>query len=145
MAPPKPLDKGWTNTIDDAKRNPDWDGYDTVIQNTVDVYNEHLKLVPKFVTLNWKLIKAMVWTEFGRTAKPGLENTADANRQSERSRSRGIVVRQGRRRADPAAGASGYVDDGDCENPADGKHPGLRRLSTHARGDIRNSEYRGSE
>ena len=63
-----PFEK-WKETIDTADKNPAWHGYDATIKSTVDAYNTHLKSAPGFTALDWRLIKAMLWTETGPTAK----------------------------------------------------------------------------
>jgi LysM repeat protein len=65
-----PFDK-WKDTIDTSDKNPAWHSYDAVIKSTVDKYNAHLKSAPGFTALDWRLIKAMVWTESGDPAKLG--------------------------------------------------------------------------
>jgi hypothetical protein len=55
----------WKDTIDTSAKNPAWNGHDAAIKATVTKYNEHLKSAPGFTALDWKLIKAMVWTESG--------------------------------------------------------------------------------
>ena len=64
LAPKTSFDK-WKDTINTADTNPAWHSYDAVIKSTVDKYNAHLKSAPGFTALNWKLIKAMLWTESG--------------------------------------------------------------------------------
>lgn len=63
--PPKTAFDKWKETIDTADNNPAWHSYDATIKSTVDKYNAHLKSAPGFTALDWKLIKAMVWTESG--------------------------------------------------------------------------------
>jgi hypothetical protein len=66
--PPKTPFQQWKDTIDTEKTNPAWHGYDAVIKSTVDKYNTHLQSAPGFTALDWKLIKAMLWTESGGPA-----------------------------------------------------------------------------
>ncbi|SFK05925.1 hypothetical protein SAMN02799626_03275 [Caulobacter sp. UNC279MFTsu5.1] len=63
--PPKTSFQLWKDTIDTADNNPAWHGYDAAIKSTVDKYNAHLKSAPGFTALDWRLIKAMLWTESG--------------------------------------------------------------------------------
>jgi hypothetical protein len=63
--PPKTPFQLWKDTIDTASTNPAWHGYDAVIKSTVAKYNAHLKSAPGFTALDWRLIKAMLWTESG--------------------------------------------------------------------------------
>jgi hypothetical protein len=61
-------DKGfkfWANGLEDAKINPDWDAYDTHIQRLVSRYNDYLLGKGGYVPIDWRLIKAMIWTETG--------------------------------------------------------------------------------
>lgn len=55
----------WKDTIDGASGNPAWDVHDATIKRTVDKYNAHLKSAKGFTALDWKLVKAMLWTESG--------------------------------------------------------------------------------
>jgi hypothetical protein len=64
-----PFEK-WKETIDTADKNPAWHGYDATIKSTVDKYNAHLKSAPGFTALDWRLIKAMLWTESGGPTGP---------------------------------------------------------------------------
>lgn len=68
--PPKTPFQMWKDTIDTADKNPAWHGYDAAIKSTVDKYNAHLKSAPGFTALDWRLIKAMLWTESGGPAGP---------------------------------------------------------------------------
>lgn len=70
---PTPFDL-WKNTIDAAKTDPAWAGYDAAIKETVDTYNTHLASAKNFRKLNWKLIKAMVWTESGGPTNPAWKS-----------------------------------------------------------------------
>lgn len=55
----------WQDTIDQALTDPRWNEYDCDIQRVVVQYNRHLSGTAGYVQLDWKLIKAMVWTESG--------------------------------------------------------------------------------
>jgi hypothetical protein len=66
MSPPqKSAFEMWKDTIDAASKDQAWNGYDAIIQRTVNTYNEHLKSAKGYTALDWKLIKAMLWTESG--------------------------------------------------------------------------------
>lgn len=43
--------------------DPRWNEYDDTIRNEVAYYNEKFKNTPSFKPLDWRLVKAMVWTE----------------------------------------------------------------------------------
>lgn len=64
------LEKAWTDTIDRSKTDKNWHGYDAEIKTAVGEFDNHLKAI-KGYSLDWKLIKAMLWTESG-----GPSNTA---------------------------------------------------------------------
>lgn len=70
--PPKklsPLDE-WKAGREKAIGNPDWYIYDNTIRKLVSEINRHLstsKNIEKYKPLDWKLIKAMIWTETGAT------------------------------------------------------------------------------
>ncbi len=55
----------WQDGINKAVNNSKWDYWDCEIQRTVMAYNRHLARSAGYVSLNWKLIKAMVWVEMG--------------------------------------------------------------------------------
>lgn len=44
-------------------RGKDWDEYDQDIKNAVDEANARFRRTPGYVTLDWKIVKAIVWTE----------------------------------------------------------------------------------
>lgn len=67
--PKTPFEK-WKDTIDTSDKNPAWNGYDAAIKSTVTKYNDHLKSAAGFTALDWRLIKAMVWTESGGPSGP---------------------------------------------------------------------------
>jgi hypothetical protein len=58
------LDK-WKDGIKNAVGDPKWSRWDCEIQQTVSAYNRHLQGTPGYVALDWKIIKAMLWTESG--------------------------------------------------------------------------------
>jgi hypothetical protein len=55
----------WQETIAGALKDSRWAEYDCDIQRGVTQYNRHLRNTPGFISLDWRLIKAMVWTESG--------------------------------------------------------------------------------
>lgn len=58
----------WQDTIDAARTDSRWNEYDCDIQLIVAQYNRHLLGTAGFTSLDWRLIKAMVWTESGGPA-----------------------------------------------------------------------------
>ncbi|WLI88541.1 hypothetical protein Q4S45_17705 [Massilia sp. R2A-15] len=62
----------WQDTIDGAREDSRWNGYDCDIQLIVAQYNRHLLGTAGFIQLDWRLIKAMVWTESGGPEKQGM-------------------------------------------------------------------------
>ncbi|HEX8886193.1 MAG TPA: hypothetical protein VF797_17035 [Noviherbaspirillum sp.] len=42
-----------------------WHAYDCDIQAAVSRFNRHLTGTPNYFSLDWRLVKAMVWTESG--------------------------------------------------------------------------------
>jgi hypothetical protein len=52
-----------------------WNEYDSDIQNIVTEYNHYLLGTPGFVSLDWRLVKAMIWTETDPHAKHELWKT----------------------------------------------------------------------
>lgn len=58
----KSLEK-WEVGIDRA--DADWDIYDCQIRSVVDEFNRHLSRSPGYVSLDWKVIKTMLWVETG--------------------------------------------------------------------------------
>jgi hypothetical protein len=55
----------WQATIDGALTDTRWHDYDCDIQRMVSQFNRHLAGTAGYVPLDWKFIKAMVWTESG--------------------------------------------------------------------------------
>lgn len=55
--------EAWKRGVDKADHT--WDVYDTTIQETVDEYNRHLSSTPRYLPLDWKIVKAMLWVESG--------------------------------------------------------------------------------
>jgi hypothetical protein len=55
----------WQDTINAALTDPQWNEYDCDIQRIVGQFNRHLVGTANYMALDWKLLKAMVWTESG--------------------------------------------------------------------------------
>lgn len=55
----------WQDTIDTAITDSRWNEYDCDIQRGVAQFNRHLFSTAGFISLDWRLIKAMIWTESG--------------------------------------------------------------------------------
>ena len=55
----------WEDGLNKAVRDKKWNAYDCEVRMAVDEFNQHLHRTPGFKTLDWKLIKAMLWTETG--------------------------------------------------------------------------------
>jgi hypothetical protein len=55
----------WQDSIDQALKDARWNAYDCDIQRIVGQYNRHLSGTAGYIPLDWKLVKAMVWTESG--------------------------------------------------------------------------------
>lgn len=53
----------WKEGINRA--GSDWDDYDPELRRVVLEYNIHLRDTPRFVNLDWRLVKAMMWVESG--------------------------------------------------------------------------------
>lgn len=58
-----PISQKWKDTIKDGIKNQDWDAYDSIIKREVDGYAKKFTALKSKV--DWKLIKAMLWTESG--------------------------------------------------------------------------------
>jgi hypothetical protein len=48
-----------------AKKPAAWDEYDVRIKYAVDEFNWHLRNTPLYPTLDWRIIKAILWVESG--------------------------------------------------------------------------------
>lgn len=55
----------WTKTVDDGITNKAWDEYDELIKTETADYNKRLAGTTRFVLIDWKMFKAMVWAESG--------------------------------------------------------------------------------
>src|ERR1035437_7110134 len=58
----------WKSTIDDAVANKAWDDYDKLIKAEVDGYRALFAATNP--SADWKLFKAIAWTESGGPASP---------------------------------------------------------------------------
>ncbi len=68
-----PFEK-WKDTIDGALTSTAWDEYDCDIMRIANEFNRHLASTQGFKTLDWKLVKAMVWTETGGPSDPSWKS-----------------------------------------------------------------------
>jgi hypothetical protein len=64
-APIKTGFEKWKDGIQSAIDSPKWHSWDCDIQVTVNEYNRHLSGIAGYRSLDWLLIKAMLWTESG--------------------------------------------------------------------------------
>jgi hypothetical protein len=55
----------WKATIDDALTNAHWGDYDSLVRTEVAAYNTRFASTPGFSAPDWKLFKAILWTESG--------------------------------------------------------------------------------
>jgi len=55
----------WKDTVNDAVSNSAWDEYDQLITDEIAEYNKRLKDTPDFESVDWHLVKAMLWVESG--------------------------------------------------------------------------------
>jgi hypothetical protein len=55
----------WQDGINKAAHDARWDSWDCEIQMTVSEYNHHLSGTAGYISLDWQLIKAMLWVETG--------------------------------------------------------------------------------
>ncbi len=55
----------WQDTINLSKTDSHWHDYDSDIKLAVIQFNAYLLTTKGYVALNWKLIKAILWTESG--------------------------------------------------------------------------------
>jgi len=53
----------WKDGVDRADSR--WDSHDATIKDVVTRYNMHLTRTPGYWSLDWRMVKAMVWTETG--------------------------------------------------------------------------------
>jgi hypothetical protein len=59
------LDAKWKQTVDGGLTDKAWDQYDLLIQTEVRAYNGRFLSTPNYPSLNWQLMKAVVWVESG--------------------------------------------------------------------------------
>jgi hypothetical protein len=55
----------WQDGVSKAVSDAKWNSWDCEIQMAVNEYNRHLYGTAGYVTLDWQLIKAMLWVETG--------------------------------------------------------------------------------
>jgi hypothetical protein len=55
----------WQDGISKAAHDTKWNSWDCEIRSAVNEFNRHLADTPGYSALDWKLVKAMVWTETG--------------------------------------------------------------------------------
>ncbi len=55
----------WKTGIDGASGDPAWNSHDEEIQRAVNEYNCYLMGKAGYVPLDWRVVKAMLWTETG--------------------------------------------------------------------------------
>lgn len=65
----------WKQTIDAALMDPAWLDYDCDIQRIVNTFNRHLTSAG-YRSLDWKLVKSVVWTESGGPKAPSWKGRA---------------------------------------------------------------------
>ncbi len=59
------ISEKWKDTMKKGIGDPAWSAYDKTIKDEVDAYTVKFAGTPDFQALNWKLVKAMLWTESG--------------------------------------------------------------------------------
>jgi hypothetical protein len=64
----------WQDTIDTSLKDPRWHLYDCDLQRIVAEFNRHLSGKGGYFPLDWRIIKAMVWTESGGPNNPAWHN-----------------------------------------------------------------------
>jgi len=67
---PKTGYEKWQETIDTALHDVRWHEYDCSIVSIVNEFNRHLAPTPQYHPLNWRIVKAMIWTETGGPTDP---------------------------------------------------------------------------
>ena len=55
-------------TASSPARAPSWNAHDQDTQSIVSQYNDYLRSTPRYQSLDWQLIKAMLWVETNPTA-----------------------------------------------------------------------------
>lgn len=65
MEPVKSRHQLWQDTIDQSQKDPRWHDYDCDIKRIVREFNLHLTGQGGYRPLDWRFIKAMIWTESG--------------------------------------------------------------------------------
>lgn len=59
----------WKATLDKATSDAKWNDYDCEIRTAVGEFNTHLAGSAGYLPLDWRLVKAMLWTETGAERK----------------------------------------------------------------------------
>ncbi|AHG88799.1 Peptidoglycan-binding lysin domain-containing protein [Gemmatirosa kalamazoonensis] len=59
------IDKKWQATVDGGITDAAWDEYDQTIQSAVATYNQKFAGTAQFQAVDWRWVKAMLWTESG--------------------------------------------------------------------------------
>lgn len=59
------LSQKWKDSVEPGVTDAAWDKYDSVIQTEISGYNLSLKDTPGYKTIDWKVVKAMIWVESG--------------------------------------------------------------------------------
>lgn len=62
---PKTGFEKWQDGIDKAVGDARWNSWDCEMQVAVNEYNRHLYGIAGYVSLDWRLVKAMAWVESG--------------------------------------------------------------------------------
>lgn len=65
QAPPKTGYKKWQDGVNAALEDTRWNAWDCEIQMAVNEYNRHLAGSAGYQSLDWQIIKAMLWVESG--------------------------------------------------------------------------------
>lgn len=71
---PKTGFEKWQDSINKAVGDTTWNEWDCEIQIAVNEYNRHLSSTAGYMSLDWQLIKAMVWVETGAESKKWKSN-----------------------------------------------------------------------
>jgi LysM repeat protein len=59
------LSQKWKDSVEPGVTDAAWDKYDSVIQIEIAASNLRLKNIPGYKTVDWKVVKAMIWVESG--------------------------------------------------------------------------------
>ncbi|WP_307174377.1 hypothetical protein [Duganella sp. CF517] len=64
----------WQDTIDASLKDRRWHSHDCDLQRIVAELNRHLSGKGGYFPLDWRIVKAMVWTESGGPNNPAWHN-----------------------------------------------------------------------